>query len=98
MANIRMDLGHQRHIGKYCPYHFVLQKSRADKQLLNSTHLASNDLFLIVGLITNWQSSWRGWLGRLFNWDRINYRAVQKFGHALAAQPYSDQSNWLKIS
>ena len=49
-------------------------------------------LFLIVGVFANWQSSWRGWLGRLFNWDRINYRAVQNFGHALAAQPYSDQS------
>jgi signal transduction histidine kinase len=49
-------------------------------------------LFLFISLIWGWQSSWRGWLGRLFNWDRINYRAVQKFGHALAAQPYSDRS------
>ncbi|NHZ71775.1 MAG: GAF domain-containing protein [Aquificales bacterium] len=44
-------------------------------------------LFLMVSLIWGWQSSWQGWLGRLFNWERINYRAVQQFGHALAAKP-----------
>ena len=48
--------------------------------------------FLFVSLIWGWQSSWRGWLGRLFNWDRINYRAVQKFGQSLAAQPINDGS------
>lgn len=47
-------------------------------------------LFLILGLLTNWQSSWRGWLGRLFNWERINYRAVQQFNQALISQPYQD--------
>ena len=46
-------------------------------------------IFFILGLITNWQSSWRGWFGRLFNWERINYRSVQQFGHALTAQSYT---------
>lgn len=49
-------------------------------------------LFLIISLIWGWQSSWRGWLGRLFNWDRINYRAVRQFGYSLAAQPANDCS------
>ncbi len=49
-------------------------------------------IFFILGLITNWQNSWRGWLGRLFNWERINYRAVHQFGHALAVQPYTNLS------
>ena len=48
-------------------------------------------LFLIAGLIWGWQSSWRGWLGRLFNWERINYHAVKQFGHTLATQPYNDR-------
>ncbi len=47
-------------------------------------------LFLIISLIWGWQSSWRGWLGRLFNWDRINYRAVRQFGYSLVAQPAND--------
>lgn len=49
-------------------------------------------LFLVLGLITNWQNSWRGWLGRLFNWERVNYHAVQQFGHKLAAQPTTDST------
>ncbi len=49
-------------------------------------------LFLGLGLITNWQNSWQGWLGRLFNWERVNYHAVQQFGHELAAQSTTDST------
>lgn len=49
-------------------------------------------LFLVLGLITNWQNSWQGWLGRLFNWERVNYHAVQQFGHKLAAQSTIDST------
>lgn len=30
-----------------------------------------------------WQSSWRGWLGRVFQWERINYHMAHQVGQQL---------------
>ena len=40
-------------------------------------------MFVTTGLIWGWQASWQGWLGRVFHWERINYRVVQHVGQRL---------------
>lgn len=40
-------------------------------------------LLFCVGGLWGWQASWRGWLGRVFQWERINYQIVQQVGQEL---------------
>lgn len=43
-------------------------------------------LFLLLcalGLVWGWQASWRGWLGRVFQWERVSYHVVQQVGQQL---------------
>lgn len=40
-------------------------------------------LFSAAGLFLGWQASWRGWLGQVFAWERVNYQLVQQVGEAL---------------
>lgn len=43
-------------------------------------------LFLLLcalGLVWGWQASWRGWLGRVFQWERVSYHIVQQVGQQL---------------
>lgn len=48
-------------------------------------------MFCTVGLVWGWQSGWRGWLGRVFEWERISYHVVQNVGQRLlAASPFSE--------
>lgn len=47
-------------------------------------------LFLFIGLVWGWQSGWRGWLGRVFQWERVNMRQVQQYGQRLVAAPHTD--------
>lgn len=46
-------------------------------------------LLLGVSLFWSWQSQWQGWLGRLFEWERIGYQAIHRVGQALLGRPYS---------
>lgn len=48
-------------------------------------------LLLGTGLVWSWQSQWWGWLGRLFEWERIGYHAIQRIGQALVARPYKNR-------
>lgn len=43
-------------------------------------------LFMAVGLVWGWQTSWRGWLGRVFDWQRVSYHVVQQIGEELLEQ------------
>lgn len=45
-------------------------------------------LFFTIGLIWGWQSGWRGWLGRVFHWERVNYQVVQHIGERLLSAPH----------
>ncbi|MBE7532293.1 MAG: hypothetical protein HS099_21530 [Ardenticatenaceae bacterium] len=46
-------------------------------------------LFLLIGLVWGWQSGWRGWLGRVFQWERVNMHQVQQYGQRLVAAPHA---------
>ncbi|HRQ39217.1 MAG TPA: GAF domain-containing protein [Chloroflexota bacterium] len=47
-------------------------------------------LFLLTGLVWGWQSGWRGWLRRVFHWDRVSAHEVQQYGQRLVAAPHTD--------
>ena len=47
-------------------------------------------LFFGVGLFWIRQNEWQGWLGRVFQWERVGYNEVRRFGHLLAAKSYDD--------
>lgn len=49
-------------------------------------------LLFTVGLLWSWQTSWRGWLGRVLNWEQVNYRAVQAFSQHVLTAPADDLS------
>lgn len=48
-------------------------------------------LFLLVSLVWGWQSGWRGWLGRVFQWERVSYHEVLTFGSRLSTSAYADE-------
>jgi signal transduction histidine kinase len=40
--------------------------------------------------VWGWQSGWRGWLGRIFQWERVSTHEVQQYGQRLVAMPHTD--------
>lgn len=48
-------------------------------------------LFLLISLIWGWQSGWRGWLGRVFQWERVSYHEVLTYGSRLSESAYADE-------
>lgn len=46
----------------------------------------------LVGVLAGRLTSWRGWLGRVFAWDRVSYQAVQQVGQQLLAARADDES------
>lgn len=48
--------------------------------------------FIFFGLSFFWsrQNDWNGWLGRIFQWERINYGVVRQFGEAVADVSYEN--------
>lgn len=41
--------------------------------------------FLLISILWSWQSGWRGWLGRVFQWERVSYHEVFTYGQRLSA-------------
>jgi hypothetical protein len=48
-------------------------------------------LLCVLGLVWGWQSGWQGWLGRVFQWERVSYHEVIIYGNRLAAAAYTDE-------
>jgi len=48
--------------------------------------------FTFFGVSFFWsrQNRWNGWLGNVFQWERVNYSAVHQFGEALAGTSYQN--------
>jgi len=48
--------------------------------------------FTFFGVSFFWsrQNDWNGWLGRIFQWERVNYNAIHQFGEALAGTSYQN--------
>ncbi len=47
-------------------------------------------IFFAVSFFWSRQNDWNSWLGRIFQWERVNYSAVRQFGEALANTSYQN--------
>ncbi len=49
-------------------------------------------MFMLIGIIWMWLSDWRGPVGRILHWERVNTVQLKQFGELMMVRSYADDA------